>query len=510
LKLLGQTSFNVVPETLGQTNQSRLFDAYPDSNFIYVIGDLLDTTVDPLNPEVRSWWGALDYNGNLVKQKLLVNDKIKGYLNLPGNKLIKAANGDLIYNTILFNENNIANSIILEIDKHNGNITKFHIYQNPLDSSQYVLPGWITLDNYNSNNIILGQTIMAGANPGGYIITIDSNFNMINSVIIDDNGRDNYIYYLEEEPDSTFILIGESKKRNDNVANPDIKPYFMRVNSLGKLIEFKLATGIPDKTVFFSTSDSYNITKDSKGNWVFGAISYFPTNHSIPYVYSYSPQFDSLNWSRNFSEDITDSNEDNTIYSAVFDSVSHSLVVCGSNFNKIPKSSYVFKIRENGDSVWTRHFIPLNWNPDSVAWALLRDIEITKYGTYISVGHASDFIQGMWRSWAINLDSFGCLVPGCQNTVGTTKFNNEISKPFIFYPNPTSSFLALLCNSNQWTALILSIYTENGILINKLEFNPILGYQYILDTSNINKGVYFINITDKSGKVIQVDKIIFD
>lgn len=508
--LIGQNSFNVVPQTLGQSNQSRLFDSYPDSNIIYVFGDLLDTTIDSLHPSILPWWGVLNYNGELLNQKLLYNKDIKGSIVVPGNTVLKNSDGNLIYNTIIFNSTNIANSIIFEIDRNTGDILKFKVISNPIDTLKKILPAWITFENKSSKNIIHAATLSSETFPIGFITKMDENLNSLLNVIIDDNGRNNYIYYVESNSDSTFILLGESKKRNDHSDTPDVKPYFMKVNTQGKIIEFKLAVGIKDKTVFYGTGESYTIAKDNSGNWIFGGSSYFPPNHSEAKIYSYTPDFETLNWVKNISEDSSDFSEDNTLFSAKFDSISNSLVACGSNLNKANNDSYVVKIKANGDSVWTRHFIPLNWDPDSVAWAWLRDIRVTKFGTYVCVGHASNLNKGLWRPWAINIDSFGCLVPGCQNPVSILNLSDQEANPFVFFPNPSSSQIGLLCNTDISKPLILTMYDSNGVLVKDLKFNPIKDYQYIIDTSIFNKGIFFIRIQDFHGAMIQVEKIIIN
>src|SRR5687768_9802015 len=78
--LSAQAYFNILPQSDGQTNQSRLFDSFSDSNHIYVIGDLLDTTIDPLMPQVRAWYSIYNYKGEQILRKLIYDDQIKGLM----------------------------------------------------------------------------------------------------------------------------------------------------------------------------------------------------------------------------------------------------------------------------------------------------------------------------------------------------------------------------------------------------------------------------------------------
>jgi hypothetical protein len=229
--------------------------------------------------------------------------------------------------------------------------------------------------------------------------------------------------------------------------------------------------------------------------------------YTYPYVYSYNEDFSVLNWKKNFSENVNDINQKNILNSADYDNINHNYLVVGIDVNKNETNSYIFKIGENGDSIWTRHFIPLGWKQDSVAWALLRDIKKSNHNSYVSVGCLSDRPAFLWRSWIINIDTFGCIIPGCQLSVNALDLQNDIIKPFTIYPNPTSSFLGLLSNQS-YSNLTISLFDIDGKLLEITKFDTIVGNQYITNMSELPKGIYFIRIEDSLGKFIQTDKII--
>ena len=510
----GQNLFNSVPITLGQKNQSRLFDTYPDSSLIYVIGDLMDTIIDPLNPQVRPWFGTFNYQGELISSNVLYSDQIPGEIEVQGSsRIIKNEMGKLFYWCQFFDSTGFSSAVILKIDPTTGELENTRLFYNPISSSNYLVPNWFNYDEL-TGNILLGCKIDIDDIPRNYIIRIDSNFNDINSFIIKDNGRNNFIHYFEHDADSTLILIGESYKRGDNTPSPDAKPYYMRVNSNGDILKFQLAAGISDKTVGFSTADVFPVSRDTYGNWIFSAISYFRSGgcpdcwYTYPYVYSYNEDFSVLNWRKNFSYDIEDKQQKNQLYSTAFDSISHTFLVVGIDVNLNHSQSYLFKITDGGDSLWTRHYIPLNWNPDSIGWAILNDLKIAKNNTYVSVGCASTRPELFWRSWIISMDTFGCIVPGCQLSVNTQDLNEgEILKSFKIYPNPATNFLGLLCKES-YSNLRIILFDINGRILENTTLDAKLGYQYIFNVADLTSGIYFIRIENSDGKLIQEEKVI--
>jgi hypothetical protein len=271
----GQNFFDSVPITEGQTNQSRLFDVYPDSNFIYIIGDLMDTTIDPLSPQVRPWWGAFNYEGELIKKNILYSGTINGDIDVAGSRILKNNFGKLFYFCQLFDKSGMSKGILLKIDANSGEFEDSKIFFNPIDSFGYFTSNWFEFENNNSENLILSGTININNIPRMCITKIDANFNTINSIIINDNGRNNFVFYFESDTDSTFIIIGESYKRGDTSPSPSVRPYYMRINDKGKILTFNLAAGINDKSVLFSTADAFTVKRDNHNNWIFGAVSFF-------------------------------------------------------------------------------------------------------------------------------------------------------------------------------------------------------------------------------------------
>jgi hypothetical protein len=117
---------------------------------------------------------------------------------------------------------------------------------------------------------------------------------------------------------------------------------------------------------------------------------------------------------------------------------------------------------------------------------LVNSILQTPDGGFVLAGENRDFSRSdVQRSILLKVDSFGCLIPGCQ-----LKDNiNEVAvKKCELYPNPAiSSFIITLPNSHEeWTYQIIDNTGktfENGTL--NQEQNQIA-------TQSLPKGIYQI------------------
>ena len=504
--IISQGTFDVIPTTDGQ--HSQLHDVYADSNFIYIIGEYEDSTIVPPGKSTQAWWGVLDYTGSFITRKTLFDKNLSNNIGVFGSRILKSLNGNLIYVPILYNSNGWAECLAMEIKPATGDIINFNVIGNPVDSSTYVTPAWVALDPFHKEKLLLAANLEVSNLQRSIIFLLDSNLNVTNHILIDDNGKDNYNFYLEADSDSTYILIGESRKRNDNSPSPDIKPYFMRVNARGEILKFNLATGIPDKSVGFFLVENMTIKQDLKGNWIFSALSYFPGWHTIPYVFSYDSEFKKMNWAINFSANKSSSDQIHNLFGGDYDESNGSYVVVGNDLYQ--NDSYIFKTNHSGDSLWTRHLIPLNWKSSDVVFAELLDVKTTPYHSYISVGSAVNSQVPSRKSWAILIDSFGCIIPGCQNIVNNHEVAQKNGDFFDIYPNPATTHLGLLATQELSSPAIITVFDLSGRVKESLVFSPKRGYQYIVNVSGWATGIYFLRVDSSDGKFIQQTKLLIE
>jgi hypothetical protein len=96
--------------------------------------------------------------------------------------------------------------------------------------------------------------------------------------------------------------------------------------------------------------------------------------------------------------------------------------------------------------------------------------------------------------WALKVDSFGCLIPGCQisNTEETTsKFEIDLS----IYPNPTSDYLNFMVKGQEDKKLNYSVITSEGKVFFK---NEVLkaNTTYIIPVNSWPVGTYVLQISE--------------
>ncbi|MBL0008651.1 MAG: T9SS type A sorting domain-containing protein [Saprospiraceae bacterium] len=276
-----------------------------------------------------------------------------------------------------------------------------------------------------------------------------------------------------------------------------------KVDSFGLNTEFKWSPSeVPLNLV---VGDTRTILEDTDGNWIIAGQYYDerPCQNCyqhIPYIFSATQDFDSLIWQTRFY-DLPNQNQTQYLLHSMT-KVDDGFVVAAdhlaSDESPFPPSGVLFKASLDGDSLWMKHYIPLNWDEERVAWVNFNDVKTTPNGDLIVAGTLGDIELQTIRPWILHLDSNGCLVPGC-NIVNT---NEEVwgtkNKKFSIYPNPASEELYLLSSITSTEVLDLEIITNEGVVLRSTAITPQSSNQYILPLSQLTPGVYHLLI--KCGK----------
>jgi len=89
------------------------------------------------------------------------------------------------------------------------------------------------------------------------------------------------------------------------------------------------------------------------------------------------------------------------------------------------------KVDLNGELLWDREY-RTNDQVDHYFY----DVKRTLDGGYIMAGTAFDSLLVSQDAWLVKVDSFGCLVPGCQVFDGLTEQVTDLGDALEVYPNP--------------------------------------------------------------------------
>ncbi len=188
-----------------------------------------------------------------------------------------------------------------------------------------------------------------------------------------------------------------------------------------------------------------------------------------------------------------------------------TFVTAGSTvISGVGSAGQLIKFNLNGDILWESNIIKVPWvtgelPPEHVFY----DVAQTPDNGFIMVGEAVNFESTYepigQHGWVVKTDSFGCIVPNCQDVLKL----DPIEYPVVIrtYPNPVRNELNLFYHDTQFTsAAELVIVDLNGREINrwKLSANDMT---YIFEVNQMGAGTYLLQVLEK-GEVRVIEKII--
>jgi len=179
---------------------------------------------------------------------------------------------------------------------------------------------------------------------------------------------------------------------------------------------------------------------------------------------------------------------------------------CGLNWD-----GGLCKFAPNGDSLWTRTFRPFIGVGSVGMW----DVEPTPDGGFIACGEISQSMNdpnpGLYTVFIVKTDSFGCVVPGCQN-IDTEVYELELHDKLVLAPNPAHDkvgFELPLPDGYplQGTVQAILLDAQGKEVLRNTIGNTGLGLNGNLDVSGLPSGMYFLHLRDgekglAGGKVI--------
>ena len=307
--------------------------------------------------------------------------------------------------------------------------------------------------------------------------------------------------------DGGFIIGGA--ETNYNKFPSFTKPLIIKVDSLGN-VQWRRTYGSTD----YGNRPAYGITQTQDGGFAFvgsvGKTTNVNYQDQIPWVV----KLDSLGtilWSyeNQNAKTLTPYPYDND-FKDIIELTDGSLVACGQqrvayykdgNLDEYGKRGAILKFSADGQKKWERYYI----HPEAVNnYATdnnLYDIKPTPDGGFVAVGYLTPSIDTTQDTWVIKVDSFGCLVQGCEVT-SVPKINASISALKI-YPNPAQDVLYIEITPNLQSAQQEFVFELYDVLGKKVFAKTLIPFENTVNISRLKTGVYSYRIGETWGKIVK-------
>ncbi len=183
-------------------------------------------------------------------------------------------------------------------------------------------------------------------------------------------------------------------------------------------------------------------------------------------------------------------------------------VACGNlledkSFGEPKYGSWVFKVSNQGDSLWARYFTFVE-GLDKYYEPV--DMKATPDGGYILAGQQIDGLETF--GWLMKLDSFGCLIPGCNANDGPNATEEaKAEMKLAIYPNPTSDFLNFELRSPRLPQRVsFRIVDSNGKVVKEMKSDSPRD-TFILPVREWAEGAYILQAFE-GNMLLTTDKFI--
>ncbi|MBV6406355.1 MAG: hypothetical protein GFGODING_03141 [Flavobacteriales bacterium] len=151
------------------------------------------------------------------------------------------------------------------------------------------------------------------------------------------------------------------------------------------------------------------------------------------------------------------------------------------------------KVDLDGELLWDREY-----RTNNQADHYFYDVKRTLDGGYIMAGTAFDSLLVSQDAWLVKVDSFGCLVPGCQVFDGLEEQMTDLGDVLEVYPNPARDQATVhiaLPQGLERKNLRLALVSAEGKLVHE-EAVPATATMHSLELSRYPAGLYFVHLRD--------------
>lgn len=167
----------------------------------------------------------------------------------------------------------------------------------------------------------------------------------------------------------------------------------------------------------------------------------------------------------------------------------------------------LLKVNQEGDLIWFREHFPhdpeennaLTWETNIFYATPTSDGGFLCAGQYRS-DPGSLYPSGIQTAFALKVDEYGCLEPGCQ--VGVEELS--LQQDLVVYPNPNNGQFNIQLPATYGNQL--SIYNPLGQLVQPISYPT--GVQYSIDLSTHPKGIYQVLLHNEDGGVFRAKVVV--
>ncbi len=418
---------------------------------------------------IRIPYNALDNNGrSLIK----LNDSI--YLNI-----------GIKFDLVKYKQDTIGSDI--HLIKFNLNLDTISTKTIVYGTGNEAAVG--NLKSSDGNIIIFGQNCTQGRpiqDCNYFLMKLDSNLNVLwtNSYTYGATYFENPTAFVETE-DKGFLLFGYTGKYTSQL-NQVRHWYLVKTDSLGN----KQWQKIFNKNNY---DFGFDIIKTLSGDYILsGSVETIITGgvkETQGWLMKINPSGQMI-W-----ETITGSERDDYYYRVV-ELKDSTIIVVGHQISERVSvndvDAWLLKFDKNGKKLWERIYNNYSVLRHKHPSDLIYSMQITEDNGFIMVGwsYNPDLLNPTQDVWLLKVDSFGCLVPGCQGVgIDGKRISTE---EVIIFPNPAVEHINLKHREKIKYYQILDAqakvvqkgsYSEEGIQLNV----------------ELAKGAYLLHVEFESG-----------
>lgn len=468
----------------------------------YATGVITDTT--NITYKLGNIFVKFDLNGDTIFTKKLLN---------PG-KYYQTWLGDLVqtHDGLLAEVGITADTILKAI------LIKFDLEGDTVFTKEYINPYYpnesfiatVAFANLQNDKFYL----VCGINPDTidvegdlWVLKLDSTGNVLQDKIYGNSSTEIGGTILVEE-DGSYIIGACKTNTNQVLKNFYRRSYIFKADNIGNILwEYQSPTNVIQDI-------ATGIKKSPDGGLVVAT--------SRGYEYQVNPETGQLRWESAYFFKL-DENQNVVWDLEVFDTIrpspgnsleklisvdSGEAYVAAGHYNMIRSLDppiggtfgWFFKFSDEGELIWLRkhQFIEVVGHRHEVY-----DLKQTPDGGFIIVGKAQGTINNIEpasQAWLLKIDSFGCLIPGCQvnDTVSVTSTEPEQARvELAIYPNPTSDYLNFQLRSPLHLGPVnIRILNATGLVVKEFRNNNPKD-TVIVPVWDWPQGVYFLQYLEE-------------